>query len=95
MTSFGIASAAAAAQQSLDLMDAILRNENLRHVTGMIQGRLPARTQAQQDILVQIEQLQGQAFMQAFETLKGGGQITEVEGKKANVGGVTHGRCST
>jgi hypothetical protein len=29
------------------------------------------------------EQLQGKNFLQAFETLKGGGQITEVEGKKA------------
>lgn len=28
-------------------------------------------------------QLQGKAFLQAFESLKGGGQITEAEGKKA------------
>src|SRR5690606_31957574 len=33
--------------------------------------------------VARIEQLQGAAFLQAFETLKGGGQITEVEGKKA------------
>lgn len=32
-----------------------------------------------------LEQLKGGAFLQAFETLKGGGQITEVEGKKATV----------
>lgn len=30
-----------------------------------------------------IQQIQGQAFLQAFESLKGGGQITEVEGAKA------------
>jgi hypothetical protein len=30
-----------------------------------------------------IEQLQGAAFLEAFESLKGGGQITEVEGTKA------------
>ena len=29
------------------------------------------------------DQLGGKAFLQAFESLKGGGQITEVEGKKA------------
>ena len=29
-----------------------------------------------------IEQLQGQAFLQAFERLKGGGPITDVEGRK-------------
>lgn len=30
-----------------------------------------------------LKQLEGKAFMEAFEGLKGGGQITEVEGKKA------------
>ena len=30
-----------------------------------------------------IQQIQGQAFLQAFESLKGGGQITEIEGQKA------------
>jgi hypothetical protein len=30
-----------------------------------------------------IDQAQGQAFLQAFESLKGGGQITEIEGQKA------------
>ena len=30
-----------------------------------------------------MDQLKGSAFLQAFEILKGGGQITEVEGKKA------------
>lgn len=35
------------------------------------------------DFRVRLEQLQGQQFMQAFESLKGGGQITNVEGDKA------------
>ena len=30
-----------------------------------------------------LDQLKGGAFLEAFNTLKGGGQITEVEGKKA------------
>lgn len=30
-----------------------------------------------------MDQLQGQAFLQAFESLKGAGQITEIEGQKA------------
>lgn len=30
-----------------------------------------------------LEQVQGQQFMRAYQTLKGGGQITEIEGKKA------------
>lgn len=35
------------------------------------------------NFVARLEQLQGQAFLQAFEALKGGGQITEIEGKKA------------
>lgn len=35
------------------------------------------------DFQSRMDQLKGSAFLQAFETLKGGGQITEVEGKKA------------
>lgn len=35
------------------------------------------------DFMSRVDQLKGSAFLQAFETLKGGGQITEVEGKKA------------
>lgn len=31
------------------------------------------------------KQLQGKTFLEAYETLKGGGQITEVEGKKAEM----------
>ena len=30
-----------------------------------------------------LDQIGGQAFLQAFESLKGGGQITEIEGTKA------------
>jgi hypothetical protein len=32
---------------------------------------------------VVLDQIKGKAFLQAFQNLKGGGQITEVEGKKA------------
>jgi hypothetical protein len=35
------------------------------------------------DFMARLEQSQGGAFLQAFEALKGGGQITEVEGRKA------------
>ena len=35
------------------------------------------------DFKVVLDQIGGAAFLQAFESLKGGGQITEVEGKKA------------
>jgi flagellar protein FlgJ len=35
------------------------------------------------DALARFNQLKGKAFLQAYTTLKGGGQITEVEGQKA------------
>jgi hypothetical protein len=35
------------------------------------------------DFMNRLDQIKGGAFLEAFNTLKGGGQITEVEGKKA------------
>jgi hypothetical protein len=71
------------AEQSIALIDGILANPALGEVTGFVQGRLPARTQAQQNLNTQLEQLRGQAFMQAFDSLRGAGQITEREGAAA------------
>lgn len=75
--------AAATAQDSIALIDAVLSDPNLGAVTGMLQGRMPPLTQAGTDLVTRIEQLQGQAFLQAFESLKGGGAITEREGLAA------------
>jgi hypothetical protein len=57
--------------------------EALEGILGLIRGNLPPRTQAQADLLARIDQISGRAFLEAFETLKGGGQITEIEGQKA------------
>jgi hypothetical protein len=38
---------------------------------------------AAKDFDIRLDQLKGKQFLQAFESLKGGGQITEVEGRKA------------
>lgn len=66
-----------------DGLTAIRPNEALSGVLGLIEGNLPARTQAQADLLAKIDQISGRAFLEAFATLKGGGQITEAEGTKA------------
>lgn len=71
---------AAKAQDGISLIDSILNDPALPSITGMIQGNLPPLTQGGTDLNVKIDQLKGQAFLQAFETLKGGGQITEREG---------------
>lgn len=46
-------------------------------------GMLPTIPGVNSDFNARAGQLQGQAFLQAFNTLKGSGQITEVEGEKA------------
>jgi hypothetical protein len=40
-------------------------------------------TEGQADAAGRIDELQGGTFLQAFESLKGGGQISEKEGEKA------------
>jgi len=73
--------ASESAQDSINLIDSILTSEYLPSVTGNIQGQIPFQLrQGSADLAVKIDQLQGQAFLRAFESLKGGGQITEREG---------------
>lgn len=73
----------AVADESLALIDSIIGDPALPSITGMIQGRMPAMTQAGTDLSVKIDQLSGQAFLEAFTTLKGAGAITDMEGKVA------------
>lgn len=73
----------AKAEQSLALIDSIVKDPALAGITGMFQGRMPPFTQAGTDLNVKIENLKGKVFLEAFESLKGGGQITEREGAAA------------
>ena len=68
---------------AITLIDDIRNDPALPGVTGMFQGRAPALSQEGTDLVEKIDQLKGKAFLQAFETLKGGGQITEREGLAA------------
>ena len=75
----------------VDSIDNILNmsDEELKPVTGLAGGYKQwfAKTgllgERSNTIVNQIEQIKGKTFLEAFKTLKGGGQITEVEGKKA------------
>jgi hypothetical protein len=49
---------------------------------GMVTGSYP-RGSEEADFQARLDQIGGQQFLQAFESLKGGGQITETEGRKA------------
>jgi len=85
----GVGGAVAKAQRAIDLIDEIAQDPALPSITGMVQGNIPAGTpligggQAGIDLNAKILQLQGTAFLEAFESLKGGGAITEIEGTKA------------
>lgn len=85
-TASGIAGAPseiAQAEQGIALIDSIMTDPALPAITGMLQGRLPPMTQDGVNLNVKIKQLQGKAFLEAFESLKGGGAITEREGLAA------------
>lgn len=78
--------AVATMEDSLRTLDAALTHpgrETATGVSGVVDPRnyIPATEAKNYQILA--DQIKGKAFLQAFESLKGGGQITEVEGKKA------------
>lgn len=59
-----------------------VKESDLGRVTGWM-GQLPTFRPESVDVEERAGQLTGGAFLQAFESLKGGGQITEIEGAKA------------
>lgn len=73
------------AQNSLTLLDDLLKHPGLGSSVGVERiaplRLIPGTPQA--DFESRLGQIQGQSFLQAFESLKGGGQITEIEGQKA------------
>lgn len=74
--------AEAAGERMLRQLDAVIGDQNLPNVTGW-EAFLPTFQPKNVDTEERLAQLSGGAFLQAFESLKGGGQITEIEGKKA------------
>ncbi len=71
------------AQQMINSIDGILSHPGLSGAVGMQFGESMIPGTPARDFVARADQLKGQAFLQAFESLKGGGQITEVEGKAA------------
>lgn len=71
------------AQDMLTVLDQLEKSDGLKWIFGArsVAPIVPGTPQA--DAFALWEQVQGKAFLQAFGSLKGGGQITEVEGKKA------------
>lgn len=66
-------------------LEQVLNHPGLESGTGLMSWN-PAKFipgTSVKDFNVLLDQVKGNAFLQAFENLKGGGQITEVEGNKA------------
>ncbi len=64
-------------------IDGILNDPALNISTGILSPLQNVPGTPQKRFGARARQLEGQAFLQAFESLKGGGQITEIEGLKA------------
>lgn len=73
----------ASSQQALDVIDSLIADPELKNRTGMM-GLLPAIPgTGGVGFDSKVKQLTGKVFLEAYAGLKGGGQITEVEGQKA------------
>ena len=71
------------ARQMLDVIAKARTHPGRNMGTGPVGGRLPAIGGDQAGFVALMDQIQGKAFLEAFNSLKGGGQITEAEGRKA------------
>lgn len=82
----GLGTALTKADQSIGLIDTMLEHPGLDTAVGASSVWDPRNYMAGTDATnfnVMRKQLEGKAFLEAFESLKGAGQITEVEGQKA------------
>jgi hypothetical protein len=72
-------------EETIKLVDDLLASPGFSQAVGksrMLGIQMIPGTAAK-DFDIRLDQLKGKQFLQAFESLKGGGQITEIEGKKA------------
>lgn len=71
------------AKKITELIDSVTNDPYLPQMTGPISGRMPNLSGQANRVQSKIDQIQGKTFLQAYESLKGSGQITEIEGAKA------------
>lgn len=67
-------------------IDSIVNDKNLDNAVGVTAGHpwMPTIRQGSANVEAKIKQIQGGVFMQAYQSLKGGGAITDAEGAKAS-----------
>lgn len=73
------------AEQTKKKIDQLLSNEGLDSIVGPLDQYRGSTFLGEKgrDALTRLNQLKGTAFLQAYTMLRGGGAITEIEGKKA------------
>lgn len=69
--------------QMIAAIDGVLNDPALETATGVLAWTQAIPGTDARRFGARARQIEGQAFLQAFESLKGGGQITEIEGLKA------------
>ncbi|AVH44010.1 hypothetical protein [Agrobacterium tumefaciens] len=72
-----------ASDQMLATIDSLANDAYLPNMLGPINSRTPNLTSDAARVQSKMDQINGQTFLQAFNALKGGGAITEIEGQKA------------
>ncbi len=84
-SAFGLTQALPTMESTVKEIDQLIAHPGLNSIAGPIDQYRPSVTMGSQgrDALARYEQLKGRAFLQAYNSLRGGGQITEVEGAKA------------
>jgi hypothetical protein len=83
--------AARQARYNRNVIGSILNDPALNRIVGRIEGQTQPGTIAgaalfgedQLNLLAKIDQLEGQVFLEARDMLRGGGQITDFEGRRA------------
>lgn len=75
------------AKYTSGLLDEIIKHPGLKGVVGIpsVSGALRVPGTDEANFRARLDQLQGKQFLQAYNSLKGGGSITEPEGRKAEV----------
>jgi ElaB/YqjD/DUF883 family membrane-anchored ribosome-binding protein len=71
------------AEAAISVINDLVNHPGLEYITGVysLAPIVPGTPQAGADAYM--KQIEGQAFLEAFAALKGGGQITQIEGEKA------------
>lgn len=91
--------ASLSAQENIRLVDAILADPALSSAVGPIDGSLPGMVRnfrpGVKNFDERVEQLKGKAFLTARQELKGGGQITDYEGQRAEAALIRAGQAKS